>query len=263
MDELQQNLNIAVKAGTIEFKDIEVLQAQAEEVARIIMTTEVDEANVKEVKQKLATVNKAVKAIEDKRIEVKKVYMIPYNRLEEKIKSITGTIKTAESQLRTKVTEMENSHKYDKLQEISRLWEIMTVEMNAPEFLKLNKFLKEQHLNKSVSFKQIDAEMAMFIRKVKEDVGVIKTLESSQSVMGEYIETLNLAEAIKAVHAQAEKLSKAEQIFNPKPEQIINPSIKKTSSVSAFYIRNEFIADMVEDWLEEQGIEYKRVEVQE
>lgn len=247
MNELQREISITCHPGTINFEDVELLQTQAEAVAKIILSTEVTDENVKDVKKQLASASKAVKAIEQQRIKVKKYYLEPYNRLEEKIKSITGTIKTAENVLRRKVKELEETHKYDKLQEIKKLWEQSTVD--APEFLKLEDFLTERHLNKTVNMKQIASEMSYLVDKVDRDLQIIKEMDSSQAILGGYMETLDLSKSIKAHQDQVREIEKAEQILG----------IRKQT---AFYIDNEFIADEVEEWLNQHGYDYIRKEVQ-
>lgn len=97
MQELILNDDIETKViqGSISFPMYEELKDQALRVAKFVSSIDVTEDTVKQSKKLLATVNKSVKALEDRRIAIKKELLEPYSEFEAQVKEIVTIVKDA------------------------------------------------------------------------------------------------------------------------------------------------------------------------
>ena len=98
---------IQVIQGSVVFGGYDELRRQATDLANNIRTVEVTEDNVKMSKKLLASVNKRLKELEDKRISIKKTMLEPYQEFEEQVKDIVGIVKDADGFVRDQVNELE------------------------------------------------------------------------------------------------------------------------------------------------------------
>lgn len=210
---LQDTDNIRVENGLIKFDEYELFKAQATELSGFISSIEVNDENIKLTKKVIAKVNKQVKALEDHRIAIKKEVLIPYDTFEKQVKEIVGIVKDADTLVRSQIRELEEIERSNKAQLVEEIWDDR-YSMYDFEFLKLDDFLTPQHLNKSTTMKSIEADMVTFLEKVNQDLGVIAGLPNKLEVFREYIETLDLSEAMRLVQEHDERQSKAEVIIN-------------------------------------------------
>ena len=113
MNELSINA-IIQQHPVIDFKDYGKLLQEATIIAEKLNEMEVNEDNVKEQKKLLAAVNKSVKALNDRRISIKKELLKPYQDFENQVKEIEKVVKDADERLRTQVRELEEAERTEK-----------------------------------------------------------------------------------------------------------------------------------------------------
>ena len=232
---MEQDIQIVVQEGEINFSEYEKLKQEAIEVAEWVRSLDVNEENMKETKKVLAQVNKSVKMLEDKRISVKKQLLEPYIGFEAQVKEIVGIVKEADGVARDKVRELEELERVNKELDIE---DIFNARIGAYDydFVTFKDFIKPQHLNKSVSINKVEEEMVAFLEQVEADLKTIEYMNDNR-ILNSYKQTLNLNLAIE----QVKELDRLEEELNrpedkPLDGQIDFDEVEAQKGYMAIYI---------------------------
>src|SRR5574344_1534026 len=164
------------------------------------------EETVKEGKEDKAKLNKIIKAIEDKRKEIKKMVMLPYEEVEEDFKEITNLINKTVSVLDTQIKAFEEEEKAKKQEQIEELLKANTTGIN------LN---NDKWLNATYKLKDIEQEINEFVAKFNQDMELLK--DEDIIIRDYYKRTLNISETLME-KKRIEELRKAEE-FKKQEEQ--------------------------------------------
>lgn len=155
---------------------------------------------IKEAKADRAALNKFITALEDKRKEVKKQCLEPYNQFEKQIKELVAIIDEPVKLIGTQIADFEDREKEKKKEKITELFN----NIGFQPFVKLEQIFDSKWLNKSVSLKSIEDELNRVLYQVGHDVSAINALpEFSFEAMEHYKKTLDLSAAI----AEGQRLS--------------------------------------------------------
>ena len=90
------------------------LQEQLKQYDGLVVVEE-ELPKYKEIKAKL---NNVAKAINDRKIEIKKEFMLPYTEFENQVKDLIGMIDTVNSKIDNQLKDFEEKRKADKKEEI-------------------------------------------------------------------------------------------------------------------------------------------------
>lgn len=217
--------------GSMEFKVIEkvpgklvinyeelkaALSVELEKYKGLVVT----ENQITEAKSTRAKLNKVKAAIEDRRKELKKEYLKPYEIVEKQAKELVGMIDEASSNIANQIKEFEEKEKEAKKIQIANLW----VKLGYNK-ITVDKIWNEKWLNKTFALSKIKEEMQAQIDDIEGDLNAIKELcgEDKQkclTLQSKYLRTLDFqlvlleynaeTEAAKKIIAE-EKAVKAEQ----------------------------------------------------
>ena len=201
MEEINRSNEIQCISPSISFPTYLDLIERAKAVADTIDAFEINEDNVKEAKEILANARKLTGALDDRRKEIKKQILAPYQILETQIKEINGIIDAADERLRSAVRDLEDAERDKKEEAIREIWELRVRMYSFTKYIEnaYEIWLEPRFMNKSMSMKQVEAEMTAFMETTEKDVSAILMMPNAEAVMTEYAGTLNLAEAIAAV----------------------------------------------------------------
>lgn len=148
---------------------------------------------IKDAKSDRALLNKFKTALEDKRKEVKKQCLEPYNQFEKQIKELVAIIDEPVKLIGDQITEFEDREKAEKHEQIIELFN----KAGFQSFVTLEQIYDPKWLNKSVSLKSIEEELTNTVYRVGHDVTTINSLkEYSFEALEHYKKTLDLASAI-------------------------------------------------------------------
>lgn len=148
---------------------------------------------IKDAKSDRALLNKFKTALEDKRKEVKKQCLEPYNQFEEQIKELVAIIDEPVKLIGEQITEFEDREKAEKHEQIIELFN----KAGFQSFVTLEQIYDPKWLNKSVSLKSIEEELTNTVYRIGHDVTTINSLkEYSFEALEHYKKTLDLAGAI-------------------------------------------------------------------
>lgn len=183
-----------VQMPVIAFDEYEGLLQDAYRVAELVRGMEVTGDNVKEIKKVLAAVNKSVKRLNDRRIEIKKEIMKPYETFNAQIKEIERVVKEADEMVRQNVRLLEEREREDKKNKLVKIWLLRIQTYDYAGMVPFDRWLEPSHLNKSTSVSKAEDQMVDFLETVEKDLTVLRSY--GQDHMALYLDTLNLADTL-------------------------------------------------------------------
>lgn len=154
--------------------------------------------NIKEAKADRANLNKFVKALEDKRKEVKKMVLEPYSQFEGQVKELVAIIGDANLNIDSQIKAYEQKKKDEKLEKVKKIYEDAIGGSELKNILTWDKVFKESYLNVSTTQKTIINEMEDLRDRVAYDLGVINsdTGEYQFEMKEEYLKNFSMTEAL-------------------------------------------------------------------
>ena len=189
---------------------------------------EVNEDTVKEVKKIRTEFKKDFNELEDKRKEVKKAILTPYEQFEEIYKTyVTNKFNKADNDLKTKIDDVENKLKTEKETEIKKYFYEYSASLNISSLTFDKTNIK---VGLSDSLKSLKEQAKAFVDKVSDDIKLISTEEHKEEILVEYKQSLNVSSAItnvrnrlKAIEEEKlrqEELIKVQQIETKKENEV-------------------------------------------
>lgn len=174
----------------------------------------VTEDAIKEAKADRAALNKLKAALEDKRKDVKRQCLAPYEEFEKKIKELTSLVDQPISAIDTQLKAFEAAKKEEKQAAIVEAYNGLVGEY-LRTVMPLERIQKKDWLNATKPIGKIKEEIAEMVVKVSSDLEVLNTMETdaySAAVRAKYMETLDLGSALahrKSLAAASEAFSRA------------------------------------------------------
>ena len=171
----------------------EEIDIKVENAKKLVCTEE----NVKTIKQVRADLNKEFKEVEQQRKMVKEQILAPYMQFEEIYKTyISDKYKSADNDLKTKISLTENELKAKKEQEIKEYFDEYRTANNI-DFITYGQ--ARINVTLSASMKSLKEQAKQFIDKIVDDLKLIEAQEHKTEILVEYKQTLNVSQAITCV----------------------------------------------------------------
>ena len=239
---------IFVWQGSIQFAEFENLKEQALTLANEIRTVEVNEETIKTSKKLLAEINKSVKVLDDKRINIKKLMLEPYQSFEAQVKEIIGIVKEADEIVRNQVRNFEEDQRREKEEILKEKFDKRIVHYSFRDLFHFHDFISPKHLNKSASIEAVEKEMIDFLNRIARDMKAIENMSNPKAILAYYTDVKDLAAAI-TLHEQQEARERqieASKALGKKPAakishlisaQIFDP--KELALVEMFFNQHE------------------------
>lgn len=154
------------------------------------------EDTMKSAKDDRATLNKFKKAIEDRRKEVKKKCMEPYEQFEREVKEVVALIDEPIQMIDNQIKEYEERLKAEKKEQIKAAYDKAIGELEAD--LPFERVFDVRYLNATFALAKAITEIQEKIEKVKTDLMTIDGLDSKHklNVRDVYMRTLDLSQAM-------------------------------------------------------------------
>lgn len=148
---------------------------------------------IPDAKADKAKLNKLKEALDNKRKEIKKQCLMPYEKFEKQVKDILAIIDEPLILIDKQIKEYDEQKKAVKRIEIEKIF----ASIEKPEFLKLESIFNEKWLNATVSLKKATEEINLVINKTKEDLQTLENLpEYSFEAIEMYKTNLNINQAL-------------------------------------------------------------------
>ncbi len=196
------NLLVEQKDGSIEtnFEEIKVaLAAGLEEYKGMVFTAE----SQPEAKRTVASLRKLKKAMNDRRIEIKKTFMAPYTNFEAQVKELDKLIDEPIDFISGQIEEFERKRVEAKKAMICEIYTgIMAEHGTVMEYLPLDRIYDSRWENSTTTQKAITEAITAHVEHVEKDLDTIRAMESEFEDKGlaKYRATLELSDAITAMN---------------------------------------------------------------
>lgn len=176
----------------IEF-NFEELKKEITEKAELYKNMVYTDDTIKEAKADKATLNKFIKVLEDKRKDVKKECLQPYEEFEKQIKELVAIVDEPVKLIDSQVKEFEEKKKADKLEKIKEFWESTT----HPDWLTCSKIFDQKWLNATTSMKKLQEAITERLKQICSDMDTLNSLpEFAFEAVEEYKQSLDVNKAI-------------------------------------------------------------------
>lgn len=212
-------------------KQLPVIQEQLQQI-KADVTARVEAAKslvctedtVKSVKEEKANLNKEFKLWEEKRKEVKKVVLAPYEQFEAVYKDCVSEIyKQADADLKAKINSVEDELKQQKSRKVLDYFNEYLCSVEAVTNISLFEFVTFEKANINVtlsaSLKSLKEQAKAFIDRICDDVNLIGTQEHKDEIFYEYKKTLNASNAITTVVNRYKAIERAKAIEEERKAQ--------------------------------------------
>lgn len=200
MEEIR--VNVEQKNGVIGFNFEEIkekLNSELEVYKNMIFT----EDSKTEAKKTIASLRKLKKSVNDKKLEVKKSFMIPYTNFEAQVKELDKLIDEPINFINEQVEEFERRRVEEKKSLISEIYtEIMAEHEEASGYLPLQRIYDSKWENATTTKKAITDAITERVDHVEKDLSIIHSMESEFEDKGiaKYKATLELSDAIEVMN---------------------------------------------------------------
>ena len=171
------------------------------------------EAQLQEAKADRAKLNAMKKDISDRRIQVKKALLEPYEKFEAEVKEVVALIDEPIAMIDEQIVAYEERTKEEKRQALEKFFTENRADL--PELITFDKIFNPKWLNKTSSLSSCKNEIKKAIEDIKADLSVIRSsLSGKYSVYAEefYLKhEMNLSKALSEANRIQEMDKKAEE----------------------------------------------------
>lgn len=272
-------VQISRNNGTIDFnfEDLkDALTAELELYKNLVFT----EDTKADAKKTVAELRKLKKQINDKRIEVKKLYMQPYTNFEAKVKELDKLINEPIAYISEQIDVFEQKRIEEKRELINKIYlELVSEREDIAGYVELNRVYDSKWENASTSKKTIQEAIISYLDSVDNDIAAIKSMESEYETKAlmRYKETGVLSDALLTIRQwekQKEEILKAEEekhaeieadeiLDAPEPiEEFTEPTEKNDiMKIARYEVKvDPFQQTQLECYMQECGIQYRRLD---
>ena len=231
MLELKMNEISNLPAVTFNFDE---LKRELEENLEKYQGLIISENAIQEGKNTRANLNKLAKAINDKKIEIKRQYTEPYTVFESQIKELLSMIEKPILQIDSQIKKFDEDKKVEKKLAIERIFyaEIQKLGDIAQKNIKLEQIFDERWLNFGVKIKEAEELIKFKIEKIESDLKAIANLETNFKAesLNHYFKTLDLGKVLEhknnLENIQRENEAQTKRKLQQQPQQPQQPQQK-------------------------------------
>lgn len=183
----QFNLNEIVKIEQmpIVFEQLEKIGAYIGEQLKGVDELECNEENKQIVKNKRTEINNTLTVLEEKRKEIKKQLLTPYEIFNEKYENeCKNQLENAKNVLTNKINLIENEQKSQKEEELREFFEQYQEEFNLKDIISFED--TGVNVTLSASIKSLKEQILDFCKKVNNDIETILLEEDRNELLLEY-----------------------------------------------------------------------------
>ena len=202
----------------------EEIKAELKEKLELYKNLVYTDEQISEAKADRAKLNKFVTALEDKRKELKKTCLAPYEKFEKQVKELVFMINEPIALIDTRVKSFEEEKKNKKLEEIKEYY--AGLDTGFPTFEQL---YNPKWLNASVSMASIKKEIDVKLGEINKELEILENLEKfSFEAIFEYKKNLDLSMAmskaneLRQIEEEKRKKEILEQLENANKNNIEN-----------------------------------------
>ena len=170
--------------------------------------------DIDQAKKDRAVLNAASKELNQKRLELERQFMAPFEEFKKVIRETTGLIDEASRKIDAIVKAAEDEERRIKRAEIEKIYADIGLD-GVP----LAKIFDQRWLNKTKKLSEIAAEIADRKQKILSEIKVINSLPDKEEVLAYYLDTLDIGSAMDLANRLKDNREKARAIERPAPEK--------------------------------------------
>lgn len=213
------NTQLAIQEGDLELvvseKTLGSLTTNAKQIRDMVKAalptydiSNYTDDNIDQAKKDKASLNKAAKALNAKRLEIEKEFMKPFGEFKEVVTETVNLIGECSAKIDTVVKQNEQQYKDKKKATIRTYFDGLNV--NLVDF---NKIFKAEWLNKSASMKSVCNEIDTIFAKVESELSTLKGFGEDFDVLRTYyMDTLNITNTIQYANRLKEQRERAKAV---------------------------------------------------
>ncbi len=202
----------------------EEIKAELKEKLELYKNLIYTDEQISEAKADRAKLNKFVTALEDKRKELKKTCLAPYEKFEKQVKELVFMINEPIALIDTRVKAFEVEKKEKKLEEIKEYYAGL-----GTDFPTFEQLYNPKWLNASVSMASIKKDIDTRLGEINKELEILENLEKySFEAIFEYKKNLDLSMAmskaneLRQIEEEKRKREMLEQLENSNKNKIEN-----------------------------------------
>ena len=156
-----------------------------------------------EARKAVANLRKLKKSMNDKKLEVKKTFMVPYTDFEAQVKELDKLIDEPINFISGQIEEFERKRVEERKKLISDIYaEIITEHDTVTEYLPLQRIYDSKWENSTTTKKAIKEGIMKHVEHVEKDLATIRSMESEFEDKGiaKYKTTLELSDALTTMN---------------------------------------------------------------
>lgn len=216
---------IVVKQLPVIIEHLQVVKQNIAEKVENALNLVCTEETIQEVKKTRTELAKEFNEWEEKRKEVKKAVLSPYEQFEAVYKDcITEGFKAADRELKGKIDAVENAIKDEKRKALSEYFDELICSAEIRTNTALCEWVTLQAANivvtLSVSLKKLKEQAKAFVDKVCDDLNLIATQEYKDEILYEYEASLNVSAAITTVVNRHKAINEAKAVEKENAEKM-------------------------------------------
>ena len=225
---------IVIKQLPVIVEQLQTIKADVTAKVAEAMSLVCTEDTVKDVKKIRAELGKEFSEWEEKRKEVKKAVMLPYEQFETVYKDcITDVFKGADTELKAKVDSVETALKKEKEKEVYDYFAEYRESKIADGAEWVGFGYANINVTLSASLKSLKEQAKAFIDRICDDLNLIETQEHKDEILYEYKQSLNVSAAITKVSNRYKAIeeAKAKEAEREAKEQATQKAVEKVVEV--------------------------------
>ena len=171
--------------------------------------------DIDQAKKDRAVLNAASKELNQKRLELERQFMAPFEEFKKIIKDTTVLIDEASRKIDAIVKSAEEEERRRKMAEIEKIYSEIGIDV-----VPLAKIFDQRWLNRTKKLSEVAEEIADRKQKILSEIKVINSLPDKEEVLAYYLDTLDIGSAMDLANRLKENREKAKTIEQKQPEAV-------------------------------------------
>lgn len=195
---------IIVKQLPIIEEQLQSISSDIQDRVSYVLAMDCTEDNYKEIKKYRSELTKLFNELEERRKDVKKKVLAPYEQFEEVYKTyVTKIFKPADEEIKQKISAVENDLKMQKKNSAVSYFNEYAKSIGI-DFVTFDDMRIE--ITMAISLKKLKESSKMFLDKISDDLLLIDIQEYKEEILIEYKKLLNVGQAIRLVKNRHEEI---------------------------------------------------------